>query len=103
MWAQLITLRLKTGREEELHALLDQLRSVEQPGSGIVRQSAMRDQNDPRRFYLLALFESEERARERENDPRRTDELRALRATMVDIIEGTPEFIDLMVISEVSS
>ena len=37
MWAQLITTRLKPGREGDLPGLVDQLRAVEQPGSGLVR------------------------------------------------------------------
>jgi hypothetical protein len=33
MWAQLITTRLKPGKEDELPRLYEQLRAVEQPGS----------------------------------------------------------------------
>ncbi len=102
MWAQLITMRFKPGREDELAGLLEQLRAVEQPGSGLVRQTALRDQNDPSRVYMLALFESEEKAREREKDPRRQEGLLSMRATMAEIIDGAPEFVDLAVVHEMS-
>ena len=63
MWAQLITTRLKPGKEGDLPKLFEQLQAVEQPGSGLVRSTAMRDQNEPSRVYMLVVFESEERAR----------------------------------------
>ena len=100
MWAQLITTHLKPGREEDLPALFGQLRAIEQPGSGLVRSTAMRDQNDPSRVYMLVVFESEEKARERENDGRRQEGLQAARATMAEIFDGSPEFVDLTVVDE---
>ena len=102
MWAQLITTRLKPGREGDLPVLLEQLRAVEQPGSGLVRSTAMRDQNDPSRIYMLVVFESEEKARARENDPRRQEQLQGVRTTMAEIFDGAPEFVDLTVIAETS-
>jgi quinol monooxygenase YgiN len=102
MWAQLITTRLKPGREEDLSKLIEQLRAAEQSESGLVRSTAMRDQNDPSRVYMLAVFESEEKARARENDPRREEGLQAARATMAEIFDGSPEFVDLTVVDEVS-
>jgi quinol monooxygenase YgiN len=102
MWAQLITTRLKPGREEDLSVLFDQLRAAEQPGSGLVRSLAMRDQNDPSRVFMLVVFESEEKARARESDPRRQEGLQAARATMAEIFDGAPEFVDLTVDDEVS-
>lgn len=100
MWAQLITTRLKVGREDELPRLIEQLQAVEQPGSGLVRSTAMRDQKDPSRVYMLVVFESEDAARARENDPRREEGLQAARATMAEIFEGAPEFVDLTVVEE---
>jgi quinol monooxygenase YgiN len=102
MWAQLITTRLKPGSEEELPGLFEQLRAAEQPGSGLVRSMAMRDQSDPSRVYMLVVFESEEKARARENDPRREEGLQAARATMAEIFDGAPEFVDLTVVDEIS-
>ena len=66
MWAQLITTRLKPGREGDMPVLVEQLRVTEQPGSGLVRSLAMQDQKDPSRVYMLVVFESEEQARARE-------------------------------------
>lgn len=100
MWAQLITMRVKDGKDAELPKLFDQLRAVEQPGSGLVRSLAMRDQNDPARVYTLVLFESEEQARAREQDHRREEGLAAARATMAEIFDGPPQFIDLTVVSD---
>ena len=102
MWAQLITMRLKKGREDDLPGLLEQLRAAEQPDSGLVRSTTMRDQHDPSRVYTLVVLESEEKARARENDPRREEGLRSARATMAEIFDGPPEFVDLTVVGEAS-
>ena len=100
MWAQLITTRLKPGKEGEIPRLIEQLSATEQPGSGLIRAIAMRDQNDPSRLLMFILFESEEKAREREADPRREESLASARATMAEIFDGAPEFVDLTVLSE---
>jgi len=100
MWAQLITTRLKPGKEDDLPKVTEQLRAVERPGSGLVRSLAMRDQNDPSRVYMLAVFESEEKARARESDPRRQEELQGAREAMAEIFDGAPEFVDLTVVEE---
>jgi quinol monooxygenase YgiN len=102
MWAQLIKMRLKSGRDADLPRLVDQLRAAEQPGSGLVRSTAMRDESDPSLVYFLAVFESEEKARERESDPRRQEGLETARATMAEIFDGAPEFVDLTVVDELS-
>ena len=100
MWAQLISMRLKAGKDDDLPRLFEQLKAVEQPGSGLVRSLAMRDQNDPSRVYTLVLFESEEKARARERDERRQEGLAAARATMAEIFDGPPEFVDLTVVND---
>ena len=100
MWAQLITARLKSGREEDVSKLLAQLRAAEQPGSSLLRSTTMRDQNDPSRLSMLVVFESEEKARARERDPRRQEGLQVLRAMLADRLAGTPEFTDLAVAEE---
>jgi len=102
MWAQLITTRLKPGRDADLPKLIEQLRAVEQPGSGLVRSTAMRDQNDPSKLYMMVVFDSEEKARARENDPRREQGLKAVRETMGELFDGAPEFVDLIVVDEMS-
>jgi heme-degrading monooxygenase HmoA len=100
MWAQLITMRLKEGRDSDLPKLFEQLRSAEEPGSGLVRSTMMRDQKDPRRVYTLVVFESEEAARARENDPRREQALQPVRELMAEMFEGAPDFVDLTVEAE---
>ena len=102
MWAQLIKVRLKPGREADLSLLIEQLRVTEQPGSGLVRSTALQDTSDPSRIYMLVVFESEEQARARENDPRRNEGLETARATMAEIFDGPPEFVDLAVVAEIS-
>jgi len=98
MWAQLIKMQLKPGNDT---AELDkQLRAAEQPGSGLVRTLVMHDQKDPSQVYALVVFESEDKARAREQDPRRQERLQAARAMMADIFDGPPEFTDLRVMEE---
>lgn len=100
MWAQLITMRLKPGKDREVQGLVDLLRAAERPGSGLVRSLMMRDENDPNRIYTLVVFESEEHARAREDDPQRQEELQPARAAMADMFDGPPEFVDLAVVAE---
>ena len=45
VWAQLIKVRLKPGKDTA--ELGKQLQAVEQPGSGLVRTLVMHDQKDP--------------------------------------------------------
>jgi hypothetical protein len=98
MWAQLIKVRLKPGKDLAVAAA--HLRAAEQPGSGLVREIFLLDQKDPDQAYILAVFESEEKARAREQDPRRQEGLKAMQATMADILAGSPEFTDLTVADE---
>jgi quinol monooxygenase YgiN len=100
MWTQIIKTRLKPGKDTELTALIDALRAAEQPNSGLIRSTATRDQKDPSTLYMIVTFESEEKARARENDPRRQEGLQKARAIMAEIFEGAPEFIDLNVVAE---
>jgi hypothetical protein len=60
----------------------------------------MHDQTDHLSVYMLVVFESEDAARAREGDPRRQEGLQAARATMAEIFDGPPEFIDLVVDTE---
>ena len=100
MWAQLITTRLKAGHEGGLPRLAEELRKTEQPGSGLIRSLVMQDASDPSKAYMLVVFESEEKARAREADPRREDGVQAARAVMAEIFDGAPEFTDLNVTVE---
>ena len=101
MWAQLIKMRLKPGKDTA--EVNNQLRAAEQPGSGLVRTLVMHDQKDPGQVYTLVVFESEEKARAREQDPRRQERLQAARAMMADIFDRPPEFTDLTVDDEWTS
>jgi len=100
MWAQLIMTRLKPGREGEVQRLIEELEAAEQPGSGLLRSTTMVDQKDPSRVFTLVVFESEEKARAREQDPRRQEGLAKARAMMAEILDGPPEFVDLTVAND---
>jgi hypothetical protein len=80
--------------------MTEQIRSAEQPGSGLVRTLVMRDQRDPSQVYTLVVFESEEKARVPLQDPRRSERLEAARSIMADIFDGPPEFTDQGVVEE---
>jgi DNA-binding transcriptional MerR regulator len=98
MWAQLIKARLKPGTE--LGAVAKLLESYEQQGSGLIRELFMQDQKDPDTAYILAVFESEEKAREREADPRRAEGQQKLKELLGELLAGPPEFVDFTVTSE---
>lgn len=100
MWAQLIITRLKSGREDDLPKLVEAMEATEQPGTGLLRTTTMLDRNDPGRVLTLVVFESEERARAREGDPRRQERLAAARTMMAEMFEGAPEFVDLTVVND---
>lgn len=102
MWTQIIKTRIKPGKEAELAALMDEFKSLEQANSGLVRSTTARDQKDPDNLYIIVTFESEEKARLREQDPARNEALAHARQVMGEIFEGQPEFIDLNVVSEYS-
>jgi heme-degrading monooxygenase HmoA len=98
MWAQLMRWRLKPGKD--LTGLRGQLQAVEQPDSGLLRTMIMQDQKDPDQYFTLVVFESEEKARARERDPRRQEGLQVLREMLADILAAPPEFTDLAVVEE---
>jgi hypothetical protein len=100
MWGQLITARVKPGKEGLLPRLVEQLQAAEQPGSGLLRSTAMFEQDDPSRLHMLVVFESQERARQRENDPRRGEGLRDARLAMAEMFDGAPEFTDLTIVAD---
>ena len=51
-------------------------------------------------MYHVVIFESEERVRAPEQDLARQQALEGVRATMADLFEGPPEFVDLTVIED---
>ncbi|HEY5453849.1 MAG TPA: antibiotic biosynthesis monooxygenase [Acidothermaceae bacterium] len=100
MWAQLQKVRIKPEREADLLGVFEQLRAIEQADSGLVRTMVMRSQADPTLVFALVVFESEQKAREREQDPRREEGLKHIRAAMGDVLDGPPEFFDLDVVRD---
>lgn len=98
MWAQLIEMQLKPG--SDTGEMIELIRAAEQSGSGLVRTIFMRDQADPNRAITLVVFESEQAARAREQDPRRGERLAAARAVMAEIVDGAPVFTDLVIVDE---
>ena len=103
MWAQLMKMRLKPEKEQDLAGVSAQLQALEQPGSGLLRTMTMRDQSDPSQVYVLVVFESEQKARAREQDPQRQEGLKPVQATLAEILDGPPEFVDLIVAQDVSA
>jgi heme-degrading monooxygenase HmoA len=100
MWAQLQKVRTKPVQESKLLAVFEQLHAIEQADSGLLRTTIMRSQADPTLVFVLVLFDSEEKARAREQDPRRQQGLELIRAAMGDVLDGPPEFFDLTVVRE---
>lgn len=102
MWAQLITMTVKPEKAAKLPDLFEHLHAAEQPDSGLLRTMVMHDQKDPNRTYVLVVFESEAKARAREQDPRRQEALKPVQAMMADVLDGPPVFVDLMVLRDVA-
>ncbi len=102
MWAQLIKMRAKPGREQDLMTLHERIQALEEPGSGLIRWTIGWDQKDAQACYVLVVFESEAKARAREQDPRRQDGMAAIMSGMGDVLDGTPEFVDLAIDREVA-
>ncbi len=100
MWAQLSSVRVKEGKADVVGKAMEQLRTFEQPESGLLRTIVMQDQKDPAHVFVLVVFESEEKARARETDPRREEGLQALRTDLAEALEGAPEYTDLSVIAD---
>ena len=100
MWAQLQKVSTKPERQAELLDVFGQLQAIEQADSGLSRTMVMRSQADPNLVYVLVVFDSEEKARAREQDPRRQQGLERIRAAMGGVLDGPPEFVDLNVLLE---
>ena len=100
MWTQVITARLKPGRDADLPTLARHMRSIERPGSGLLRSTMMQDQKDPSRVQFMVVFESEAKARERENDTSRQADMTEARQLMAEIFDGPFEFADFNVIDD---
>ena len=100
MWAQLQKVSSKPEKEAELLDVFEQLHAIEQADSGLMKTMVMRSQSDPTLVFVLVVFDSEEKARTREQDPRRQQGLQRIRAAMGDVLDGPPEFFDLNVLRD---
>jgi quinol monooxygenase YgiN len=99
MWAQLIKARFKPGQEDEARRIQEEIAERErQSPTGWVRSIRLQNQNDPQEFYSLIFFESEEKARQREQSP----EQQALVQRIWACMDGRPEFVDFNVVEEIS-
>lgn len=98
MWAQLQKAKSPPEKQDQLLDVFAQLRDIEQEDSGLRSTMVMRSQRDPSQMFVLVLFDSEEKARAREQDPRRQDALMQIRSAMGDVLDGPPEFFDLDVV-----
>jgi len=97
MWAHLVKFRIKEGNEDRL-AQIDE-RWNEEVGrgteSGWVRSLILRSTRNPRDWYELVYFESEEKARANE----RSEKHLALVTEMQQLSESI-EFVDLAPVKE---
>jgi heme-degrading monooxygenase HmoA len=94
MWAQVQRVSTSPEKEAQVLEVFEQLRAIEQEDSGLLQTLVMRSQKDPAEVFVVVVFESEEKARAREQDPRRQEPLQRIRATMGDLLDGPPEFFD---------
>jgi quinol monooxygenase YgiN len=98
MWAQLIKMRIREGKEAEVRQLPKEFESGEMGEGRWVRMIALENQSDPREFYTLVIFESEAAARENEQSPQQAKRLERIQ----QLFEGPREFVDLNVVHDSS-
>lgn len=98
MWAQMQRVSTNPDKEAQMLEIFEQLRAIEQEDSGLLQTLVMRSQADPTDVFVLVVFESEEKARMRDKDPRRQESLQRIRASMGDVLNEPPEFFDCNVV-----
>lgn len=98
MWAQIQRVSTNPESEAEVLGIFEQLRAIEQEDSGLLQTLVMRSQRDPTEVFVVVVFESEEKARAREEDPRRQEPLQRIRGAMGTVLNGPPEFFDCTVL-----
>ena len=101
MWAQQIKMSIKPEMLGDLPKMFAELHAAEQPDSGLLRTFVLQDQKDPTQVYVFVVFESEEKARIREQDPRRREALAAVQTFMNSFVDGPPSFVDFNVLQDV--
>ena len=98
MWAQVQRVSTDPEREAQLLEIFEQLDAIEQEDSGLLQTLVMRNQKDPNEVFVVVVFESEAKARAREQDPRRQEPLQRIREAMGDVVNGPPGFTDCNVL-----
>ena len=98
MWAQMQRVSTDPERQAQLLEVFEQLKAIEQQDSGLLQTLVLRSQADPAEVFVVVVFESEEKARSRDKDPRRQKPLERIRASMGDVLNGPPEFFDCDVV-----
>jgi len=98
MWAQVQRVSTNPDREAEVLGIFDQLRAIEPEDSGLLQTLVLRSRTDPTEVFVVVVFESEEKARRREQDPRRQEPLQRIREAMGGVLNGPPEFFDCDVV-----
>ena len=94
MWAQVQRLSTNPDSDAQVLEIFEQLQAIEQDDSGLLQTMVMRSQADPTEVFVVVVFESEEKARARESDPRRQEPLQRIRGVIGDVLAGPPEFFD---------
>ncbi len=94
MWAQVQRVKTSPESDAEVLEVFDQSRAIEQENSGLLQTLVLRSQADPADVFVVVVFESEEKARAREVDPRRQEPLERIRGAMGNLLDGPPEFFD---------
>jgi heme-degrading monooxygenase HmoA len=94
MWAQMQRVSTNPESEAEVLEIFEQLLAIEQEDSGLLQTLVMRSQADPTEVFVVVVFESEEKARARDKDPRRQEALERIRGAMGEVLNGPPEFFD---------
>lgn len=98
MWAQVQRIRSHPDHEGEVLDVFERLKAIEPDDSGLLQTLVLRNQKEPDEMLVVVVFESEEKARAREKDPRRQAGLQGIRSALGAALEGPPEFFDCDVV-----
>lgn len=93
MWSQLVKLRVKPGSEGQMEGFEERWEREVGRGtdSGWVQTQIFKNPSNSNEWYLLATFESEEKARQSENNPKHQEVV----GDIMDLMESEPEYTDL--------